>query len=133
MIVYNGEVQSALNYLRNFNATDFTVGGNKNFKDAGTYELTLTPTNNVCWLDGTTSTRTLTYTVHTPEEFVEEYEDILITEEYRELSETVNTLATAIKDILYRVKVLEVSVITRAMTEEELNDIEHEKITLEGE
>jgi hypothetical protein len=74
MIVYNGEVQSALSYLRNYNAADFTVGGSKNFKDIGTYELTLTPTNNACWLDGTVSTRTLTYTVHTPEEFVEEYE-----------------------------------------------------------
>lgn len=69
----NGEVQSMKPILRNFNAVDFTLEGNVTFKDAGAYQVWMTPNSNVRWFDGTRDTRYFEYKVYTDAEYREKF------------------------------------------------------------
>ena len=91
-LVENGEVQSMMSILRNYNATDFRLEGNVTFKDAGTYQVWLTPTSNVRWFDGSTETRYLEYKVYTDEEYRNKY----LPEAVQRLSENIDTLSSRI-------------------------------------
>lgn len=92
ILLENGEVQSMKPILRNFNANDFTLEGNVTFKDAGTYQVWLTPTANVRWFDGTRDTRYFKYKVYTEAEYREKFFTESQTNRLNELSASIEGL-----------------------------------------
>jgi len=94
LIVANGRVQSAKNYLHNFYETDFILSGALNFKDPGKYEIGIEPTYNVTWLDGTKNMRTLEYTVYSYEDFVNASIETINGARIQELTDEFETIRT---------------------------------------
>lgn len=47
----------------NYNSAQLTIGGVVKGTDSGTYSATFTPTDDYCWNDGTTTTKTVTWTI----------------------------------------------------------------------
>ena len=94
-LVENGEVQSMMSVLRNYNAVDFKLEGNVTFKDAGIYQIWLTPTANVRWFNGSKDTKYLEYKVYTEEE----YRNKFLPNAIQQLTEQMNALAAKINTI----------------------------------
>lgn len=137
ILVENGEVQSMKPILRNFNASDFTLEGNVSFKDAGAYQVWLTPTTNVRWFDGTRDTRYFEYKVYTETEYREKF----FTESQTVIMNKLNELTTSINEVSDKVTALEttsIPSITSQITEikettipnieKELSDLEESVI-----
>ncbi len=57
-LVYNGSSQTGVSA-----GTGYTRGGTYTATNAGTYTATVTPTSNYMWIDGTTSSRTITWSI----------------------------------------------------------------------
>lgn len=93
-IIANGQVQSALKYLRNYSDVDFTLSGTLNFKDPGTYEIGIKPNNNVTWFDSTADMRTLKYTVYSYEDFLGSSAETLNGIRIQNLEDELETLKT---------------------------------------
>lgn len=47
----------------NYNSSQLTIGGTTKGTDAGTYNATFTPTSDYCWSDGTTTAKTVSWTI----------------------------------------------------------------------
>lgn len=60
-LAYTGSAQSPS--WANYNEAQLTMGGNTSGTNAGTYEATFTPTANYQWQDGTTTAKTVTWTI----------------------------------------------------------------------
>lgn len=64
-LTYTGSVQSPT--WNNYDDTQLTIGGTTSATEAGTYSATFTPKDGYAWSDGTTTTKTVTWTIETAE------------------------------------------------------------------
>lgn len=61
-LTYTGSVLSPV--WSNYNSTYLTIGGVTSATDAGTYEVTFTPTEDAMWEDGTSTAKTISWTIN---------------------------------------------------------------------
>ena len=60
-VTYNGSAQSPS--WSNYNSSQLTIGGTSSATNAGSYSATFTPTSNYKWSDGTTTAKSVSWTI----------------------------------------------------------------------
>lgn len=60
-LTYNGEEQSPT--IIGYDSNTMTIGGTTSGINAGNYEVTFTPKNGYKWSDGSTTTKSVTWTI----------------------------------------------------------------------